>query len=108
MLTPGAYTSTHVPQLLNDALALFTSDAATVMASGRRAGETVQASTLELPAATETVMPLLMRSWRAASELVSMPLKPRESVACAGRRDELARTVSRTLCVSTAGRANKA
>ena len=53
VLTPGANRSTQVPKLEKEArVSLLGSTAPTVIASGARAGEMLQASPLLLPAAT--------------------------------------------------------
>ena len=53
MPPPGAYRSTQVPQLENEARKSMLVVAATVIALGSRAGEAVQASALLLPARSE-------------------------------------------------------
>src|SRR5262245_19323305 len=53
-LTPGADRSISVPTLLQEALTLFESCAATVSTDGSLAGEWSFASPLSLPAATAT------------------------------------------------------
>ena len=52
MLWPGANRSTHVPQFENDARASVLVVAPTVIASGTRDGEPLQALAFSLPAAT--------------------------------------------------------
>ena len=52
MLTPGAQTSTTEPKLEKEAFLLEESTAPTVFAEAARAGDVVEASTFELPAAT--------------------------------------------------------
>ena len=57
MLDPGANTSKHDPKLENDDRSSLDVVEPTVMASGSPAGDTVQALTLEFPAATTNVTP---------------------------------------------------
>src|SRR5437773_9932540 len=68
---PGAYASTHVPQLEYDALASVLVDAATVKTLGAPDGDSVQASTLALPAATARNTPDFQRwatAWSSAGD----------------------------------------
>src|SRR3954470_12107216 len=83
MLTPGAYRSTQDPKLENDACLSAESLAATVTAPGTRAGEAVQASTAEFPAATTVVTPSSMTAWMAASTVL-LAAPPRLRLATAG------------------------
>ena len=55
--TPGAKISTHSPKLENDARLSNLSVAPTVIASGADAGDAVQASAREFPAATTVAIP---------------------------------------------------
>ncbi len=57
MLDPGAYTSTHVPKLLNDDLASSSVVEPTETAPADDAGEVRHASLLDLPAAATTTTP---------------------------------------------------
>src|SRR3989475_5131513 len=69
---PGAYASTHVPQLEYDALAAVLVDAATVKTLGAPDGDSVQASTLSFPAATARNTPEFQRfvtAWSSAGDL---------------------------------------
>src|SRR5437660_6187779 len=82
---PGAYASTHVPQLEYDALASVLVDAATVKTLGAPDGDSVQASTLSFPAATAgntAEFQRLVTAWASAGELPP----PRERVPTAGLR----------------------
>ena len=81
--TPGAYRSTHDPVFENEACASEASVAATVTAAGTRAGDAEQASAEELPAATTTVTPSLMREFTAESTVELAP-PPRLMFATAG------------------------
>ena len=67
MPTPGAIMSTHLPRLLKLANASLISLAATVIAAGTRAGDDLQASCLEFPAATTTITPSFIRLFTAVS-----------------------------------------
>src|SRR3954447_934531 len=74
MSTPGAYPSTQSgPQFENHALWSLRSEAAVVNALGARAGDCVQASTSELPAATATKMSAETRSFTAVSSAAEGP-----------------------------------
>mmetsp|Transcript_34545 Transcript_34545/g.95527 ORF Transcript_34545/g.95527 Transcript_34545/m.95527 type:complete len:291 (+) Transcript_34545:753-1625(+) len=84
MRLPGAKMSTHLPQLLKpDRESVFVLEA-TVTAFGTYAGEKLQASASEFPAATTTTTPLLT----AASTVILAPLtlflEPRLALATAG------------------------
>src|SRR5690348_4676965 len=57
MFSPGAKMSTQLPKLENDARASVLVVAPTVMADGVLAGDTLQAFSFELPAATTSVTP---------------------------------------------------
>src|SRR6266566_4222008 len=67
---PGAYASTHVPQLEYDALASVLVDAATVKTLGAPDGDSVQASTLSFPTARNTPeFQRLVTAWSSAGDL---------------------------------------
>src|SRR6185295_13032192 len=83
MPEPGANTSTQVPTLEYEARASVRSLAATVSAAAARAGDCVHASTLSLPAATETVTPSSTSAVIAASRLL-LVAPPRLRLATAG------------------------
>src|SRR6185295_14830992 len=74
---------TQLPKLENEARTSLMSDAATVMAVGVRAGDTVHASRLLLPAAIAYVMPLLTEFVTAWSREGDGP-PPRLMLATAG------------------------
>src|SRR6266550_6568482 len=80
---PGAYSSTHVPQLEYDALASVFSEAATVKTLGAPDGDSVQASTLSLPAATARNTPEFHRLVTAWSSAADLP-PPSDRLATAG------------------------
>src|SRR5688572_25496653 len=66
--SPGANRSTHGPKLVNhEACWSHWLLAATVSASGERAGDQLQASSEALAAATATVTPDQIRFWMASS-----------------------------------------
>src|ERR1044072_7387593 len=75
--------SVQVPKLEKEACASLMSEALTVMASGTRAGEKLQASLLELPDAIAYVTPEAIEACTAASIAVSTP-PPRLMFATAG------------------------
>src|SRR5256886_14569736 len=80
---PGAYASTHVPQLEYDALASVLVDAATVKTLGAPDGDSVQASTLSFPAATARNTPEFQRLVTAWSSAGDVP-PPSDMFATAG------------------------
>src|SRR5213595_312595 len=80
---PGAYASTHVPQLEYDALASVLVDAATVKTLGAPDGDSVQASTLSFPAATARNTPECQRLVTAWSSACDLP-PPSDMFATAG------------------------
>src|SRR2546430_5573595 len=82
---PGAYASTHVPQLEYDALASVLVDAATVKTLGAPDGDSVQASTLSFPAATARNTPEFQRLVTAWSSAGDLP-PPRDMFAPRGLR----------------------
>ena len=80
---PGAKISTTEPVLENDERASAIVDDPTVIASATLAGDELDASALELPAAIEYVTPLLIELRTAVSRAVETP-PPRLMLATAG------------------------
>ncbi len=81
--TPGAVTSTPAPKLENDANRSLPSHAATVIASGTRAGEVLLQFVCALPAATQNTTPSAIARLTAASSAVEAP-PPSDRFATAG------------------------
>ena len=83
--SPGANSDRHRPQFENPARASELVDAPTAMAVGARAGDTLQASTALLPAATMTGTPAATTFATAVSSAVEAP-PPSDRLATAGLR----------------------
>src|SRR5437879_8041188 len=84
MLTPGAKRSRQVPKFEKPArVSLAGSTAPTVIAAGTRAGEALQASAFELPAATAKVTPAAIALPTDVSSAVNAP-NPMLKLATAG------------------------
>ena len=74
---PGAYTSTHVPQLLKLDFSSSIVEEPTVMAEVVDAGEYEHASSLVFPAATTTTTPFVSASDTATLNISLYPKLPR-------------------------------
>jgi hypothetical protein len=83
MLTPGARISTPAPKFENEANASLLSVAPTVIASATRAGDAVEASADEFPAAIAYTTPSAIERRTASSRAVDVP-PPSDILATAG------------------------